>query len=236
MESKGQKAKLNGNGIHHNYTNENNKIDYISQENTNQETPINTNQNIFPNKNFTFKNSYINSENQNENLNSQIQNNFNTLEDNKFNITQNENIQNSGNFFLNKKREISENDEEKNYTNLKTEEKSKNKKQIARLIVTRISSSNKKLVPKNRFGNNEGENETQNFNRHGFLDNLSSTKTIYSVNRPLHDLGNQTDIENKKIYKKLGFELGNNENNVNLNLNENENEKKENFGKIFFLL
>jgi hypothetical protein len=231
MESKGQKANINGNGIHFNYTNTYNKIDYITQEKANQETPININQNIFPNNNFTFKNSFTNSENQNENLNSQIPNNFNTQDDNKFQLTHSENYQNSENF-LKKKREISDNnDEEKNSQNLKTEEKCKNKKQIARLIVTRIKSSSKTLVEKNRFGTNN-ENEIQNFNRQAVLENLASTKTIYSVNRPLHNLENQTDIENKKIYKKLESEFGNNENNLNLN----ENENKENFGNNFFYL
>ena len=67
MESKGQKAKLNGNGMHSNNSIPNYKFDFKCQEQINQDTPIYIN--LIPRTNHTFKSSNINENfDKNENL------------------------------------------------------------------------------------------------------------------------------------------------------------------------
>jgi hypothetical protein len=231
MESNGQKAKYNGNGIHFNYTNSNNK----TQEKINQETPSYIKQ--IPLKSvsdYIFKNSLMNSENFNkneENLNENLQIPSVNLQEEINQSTHSENNQNSENFLLSKKRENSENDDEKNYPILNTMERLNKSNKIERypkrLVVTRIKSEQKEFKAKSRLGNNE--NEISNFNRQGLFDKMNSTTSVYSVNCPLHHLRNNPDGENKKIWKKLDKEFEKNENNMNLN----ENENTENFGNFF---
>lgn len=231
----------NGNikGIHNDLTNTNqsseNNLSNQDQSNPNTfqgnfilkgslvNNSFTNNQNPSNNGSISYPNFNQNQNDQNNNFNEQ--NNQNNLNSNFSFNPQNLNNSNSNEIFLKKKREADSHlnlmDDSAN-ENPKTEEKKKNKGKIARLVVTNVKSSSKKLVAKSRL-ENEG-NENNNFNRQGFLDKLTSNHTIYSVNCPGVNVNNYPLMENKIYGKNLEKEFGNNDN--NLNLNE---------GKFFFI-